>query len=266
MNERAFVKLIEEYASRVFNIAYRIVGRREEAEDAVQETFLQAYRGYKDFRGDSSPYTWIYRIAVRTAMRMKRKMQPEEVEAVFNTADTFAEDIPEEVENWRNNPEENILYNELIRQVREGCLHFMSFRLNADQRSIYMLRYVLDFSYKEIADILEIPMSSVKARLNRIKAKVEGFFADSCQWLCAGSGKNAGEARCSCDKKIGIALALKPDLLRNVKAAALDHDASSSVGSILTEQYPDIHSMYDKLRNADYDPERIKSVFFSVNP
>lgn len=260
MDEKTFEEVINEYGARIFNIAFRIVGRREEAEDAVQETFLQAYRGLENFRDESSPYTWLYRIAVRTALRIKRKIEPAEVDSVFANAGTFENDIPAEIEDWKNNPEKQTLYEELIRQVREGCLHFMSFRLTPEQRAMYMLRYVMDFSYKEIEDMMEIPMASVKARLNRIRNKVESFFVDECEWLCERKEKARRKSSCSCDKKIGIALALKPELLRNVKVAALEHDASSSVGSVLTEQYPDIHSMYNMLRDVSYDPDHLKTV------
>jgi hypothetical protein len=104
----------------------------------------------------------------------------------------------------------------------------MSYKLTPEQRTTYVLRNVLDLSYTEIADILETPMTSVKSRLKRIKNNFESFFSDNCQWLCTDGRSRVDKYTCSCEKKIGIALALKPELIKKVKQAALEHDASSA--------------------------------------
>ena len=64
----SFERLVQEYADRIFNVALRITGDRHDAEDATQEAFLNAFRAWSGFRGESSPTTWLYRIAVNTAL------------------------------------------------------------------------------------------------------------------------------------------------------------------------------------------------------
>src|SRR6478672_3648805 len=72
----AFERLVEEYADRIYNVALRITGHRADAEDAMQEAFLSAYRAWPTFRGESSPTTWLYRIAVNAALTRVRLRRP----------------------------------------------------------------------------------------------------------------------------------------------------------------------------------------------
>src|SRR5918999_4444938 len=74
----AFERLIEEYADRIYNVALRITGNRADAEDSMQEAFLSAYRAWSAFRGQSTPSTWLYRIAVNEALMRVRGRRPVE--------------------------------------------------------------------------------------------------------------------------------------------------------------------------------------------
>ena len=68
----AFERLVEEYADRVFNVALRITGDWNDAEDAMQEAFLSAYQGWSGFRGESNPKTWLYRITTNYCLNLIR--------------------------------------------------------------------------------------------------------------------------------------------------------------------------------------------------
>jgi RNA polymerase sigma-70 factor (ECF subfamily) len=74
-NRQAFTELMRRYQKRVYWTARRIVGSHEDADDVVQETFVKAYLGLGDFRGDSSFFTWLYRIAVNLSLNATRKRQ-----------------------------------------------------------------------------------------------------------------------------------------------------------------------------------------------
>src|SRR5205823_234492 len=69
----AFGELVRRYQDRLFNTVYRVVGNAEDAQDVVQEAFLHAYQSLGSFKGDSAFFTWLYRIAVNTAISLKRK-------------------------------------------------------------------------------------------------------------------------------------------------------------------------------------------------
>src|SRR5205823_12336731 len=69
----AFGELVRRYQDRLFNTVYRMVNNAEDAQDVVQEAFLHAYQSLESFKGDSLFFTWLYRIAVNTAISLKRK-------------------------------------------------------------------------------------------------------------------------------------------------------------------------------------------------
>jgi RNA polymerase sigma-70 factor (ECF subfamily) len=71
--ERDFEAIVEEYGDFVYNLTYRVLGNQADAEDAAQDAFLQAYRNFHRFRGESKVSTWLYRIAVNAALMKLRK-------------------------------------------------------------------------------------------------------------------------------------------------------------------------------------------------
>lgn len=78
--------LVRTYGRKVYNIAYRITGNQHDAEDVAQETFLQVHRGLAGFRGDSSIYTWIYRIAVNASLQSKRRINRATIDSLDDIA------------------------------------------------------------------------------------------------------------------------------------------------------------------------------------
>ena len=183
--------LIDKYGKKVYNLAFRITGSRADAEDVSQETFLQVYQSLDSFRNESSVYTWIYKIALNNCLQFKKKMSRAYVESLDDKVEMFKDDIPDEVQEWYSIPEKAVYINELLSEIRHGCLHFLSFRLPENQRVVYVMRNVLDFSYKEISEILGISENVIKARLNRARANLADFFSGRCQWL-------SEDSTCSC--------------------------------------------------------------------
>src|SRR6266702_3390856 len=93
-----FEGLVEEYADRIYNVALRVTGDSADAEDAMQEAFLHAYRAWPSFRGESSPRTWLYRIAINAALMRVRSRRPIEY-----LSELTAE---EDVQDWSANAAE----------------------------------------------------------------------------------------------------------------------------------------------------------------
>ena len=89
--------LIKEYGKKVFNLAYRITGDRQDAEDVTQETFLQVFRKLDSFEGKSHIYTWIYKIALNNSLQVKRRLSRAYMDSLDEKIELFREEIPNEV-------------------------------------------------------------------------------------------------------------------------------------------------------------------------
>lgn len=244
MDKSDINSLIDKYGKRVYNLAFRVTGNRPDAEDVAQETFMQVYQNIDSFKGESDIYTWIYKIALNNCLKLKKKMSKAYVESLDEKIEMFKDEIPAEVQEWYNDPEKAVYISELLGEIRHGCLHFLSFRLPENQRIVYVMRNVLDFSYKEMSEILGISENVIKARLNRARANLVDFFSKRCQWLTE-------DSTCSCHTRIGFALAYDPEILKRVRSQAVEAGIISKeeVSSVYKHS---IDELYKKFPMIDY--------------
>ncbi len=154
----AFAKLIDAYQNRVFGFVRKMVPDAEEAADVVQDTFIRAYQAIHRFDGRSSVRTWLFRIAYNLCVDRSRKVDrsPTELRIDASSEENEVFDIPD----TRWNPEGVILDEELMTLVEAGIAS-MSEKL----RSVLLLHDKEDMSYEEIANILALPIGTVKSRL-----------------------------------------------------------------------------------------------------
>ncbi|MFC2144977.1 RNA polymerase sigma factor, partial [Actinomycetota bacterium] len=230
----------------VFNLAFRITGNKFDAEDVVQETFLQVYKNLNKFKGKSQIYTWIYKIALNNGLKKKNNLNKVYIESIDEKIEKFKDDIPAEVKEWSENPEKAYLMNELTSEIHSGCLHFISFILPDDQRITYILKNVLDFTYEEISEILGVSKNVIKARLNRARENLKDYFTKRCKWIDP-------DNPCNCESRIGFGLAYDPELLRRVKMQAV-----KSNNSPYDTSSKDIDDIYNKLPSINYDRQILK--------
>ena len=162
-NYDAFEELVRRYEGKIYGHSLRLLGNPHDAEDVLQETFLNAFRGLEDFRGDSSFSTWIYRIATNNALMKLRKAK--------RRLGEFNEDLPppemlkkRPVGNFDMSPGDVLLEKELL-----GELSTAVEKLPEKYRTIFLLRDVEEFSTQKTADILGISTSAVKSRLHRAR-------------------------------------------------------------------------------------------------
>ncbi len=153
-----FEKFVEEYGDRIFNLMYWKVGDYEDAKDLTSEVLLKVYTNLPKFRGESSLYTWAYRIALNHANRflLKRKISR------FISLEDLKVDPAED-----SNEYENVERTELQKIVRDAIQ-----QLPARYRDIVILKYLDGHGYEEISEILKIPVGTVKSRLNRAREKL----------------------------------------------------------------------------------------------
>ncbi len=162
-----FEHLVEEYADRVYNIALHITGSPEDAEDAMQEVFLAAYRGWERFRGEASVSTWLYRITVNASfMRMRERKHPVEY-----LSDTGYDEL--DVPSPPATPADITLHRELVEKIEEGLS-----RLPPEYRATIVLRDVQGLSTSEAARVLEVSEANLKSRLHRARVLLRRYLQE----------------------------------------------------------------------------------------
>jgi RNA polymerase sigma-70 factor (ECF subfamily) len=161
----AYRILVEKYQNRVLSLVLSMVKSREDAEDIVQESFVKAYLSLKNFRGESSFYTWIYRVAYNMAIDFQRR-DTRRNGVVAEVRPTGGEDEPRPVEGVARdgNPEESAHRRELAASLDEAMAG-----LSEEHRAVIMLREVDGLSYAEIADSLGVSQGTVMSRIHYAK-------------------------------------------------------------------------------------------------
>ncbi len=163
----AFEALVEKYQKRMLNIAYRMIGNYEEACEAVQDTFLSAYRFIGKFRGESRFSTWLCSITINLSKnRLKQMKARSHREGSSIDAPVETEDGQLRVDLPADDPPvlEQMEKQEVQARVQECIDH-----LEDEYREVLVLRDVQGFSYEEIRDILKVPDGTVKSRLFRAR-------------------------------------------------------------------------------------------------
>lgn len=157
----AFGKLVEKYQNRLFNTLVHIAGNVEDARDIVQEAFVQAFVKLDSFRGASAFYTWLYRVAFNIAAAERRKRRP------LGSIDHKREQFGLEPMDDCDGPVERLEQQERCRQVRLALE-----RLSDEHRKILVLREIEGCEYVTIAEILELPIGTVRSRLHRARMQL----------------------------------------------------------------------------------------------
>ena len=166
--------LVEEYADLVFRAAYRVVQNEQDAEDIMQETFLSVYKKIGKFRGDSKLSSWLYRIASNAALDLVRaKGRKQGKDTAFDEMTAIEDEEYDPVDNETLHPEDEVLQNESLEDLREA-LAKMPVRL----REVYLLYMVDGLSLREIAENLDIKLSTAKVRVHRARKFLSGYFAE----------------------------------------------------------------------------------------
>ncbi len=167
----AFNELVNRHHTKIYGLAYRMLGNSEDAEDATQETFLEAYKSIKSFRFQSQFGTWLYSIGLNTCNQYIRKAKSRNRMLEAYTEETATRGMVEE----RNVPERVAIKTEQS-QVIQAAID----RLPPKQREVITLYYMQHLKYKEIAEVLNISLGTVASRLNKatqnLKTKLEKYY------------------------------------------------------------------------------------------
>ena len=153
--EQRFLSLMEQHRQIIYKVCFMYASDNENISDLYQEVTLNLWKAFPRFRGDSKPTTWVYRIAVNTCVSWLRSSsrQPQTIPFTLSMADLFADE--QEKENLRE-------------------LYSLINRLGKLERALILL-WLDERTYEEIAEILDISVSNVRVRINRIKAKLKAM-------------------------------------------------------------------------------------------
>lgn len=166
-DKKAFDVLVLKYQQKVISLVTRYVHDRHLAMDVAQEAFIKAYRGLKNFRGDSAFYTWMYRIAINTAknhlVSQSRRLPANDIDA--QEAEQYG---GESALKEYASPERESLRDE----IRMTIIRAIN-KLPTDLRTAITLREIEGMSYEEIAVAMECPIGTVRSRIFRARESVD---------------------------------------------------------------------------------------------
>jgi RNA polymerase sigma-70 factor (ECF subfamily) len=163
----AFGQLVQKYQGRLYNTIVHVVGAVEDARDVVQDAFVQAFVKLDTFQQTSAFYTWLYRIAFNVAASHCRRRKP--TLSVERTRDITGEEPLDPGEG----PDERLEQAERSRQVHEALA-----QLTEEHRTVLVLREIDGCCYETIAEVLDLPIGTVRSRLHRARLQLKDLLKE----------------------------------------------------------------------------------------
>jgi RNA polymerase sigma-70 factor, ECF subfamily len=170
---RSYDVLVRRYQERIYATVYHMTSNHEDANDLTQETFIKAFRALKSFKGDSSFYTWIYRIAVNKTINFL-KQRKNRVQLSLNDLDFNAEHDPDLVALISDkNPRRDLNLSELQEKLN-GAMQ----KLSEHHRMVVTLHDVQGLSHEEIGKIMDCNIGTVRSRLFYARQQMQAYLSD----------------------------------------------------------------------------------------
>ena len=169
----AYGQLVLLYQDRLYNAVLRLVGDREEARELTQEAFTRGLMKLDSFRGDASPYTWLFRIAVNLAISQLRKIKRHRTFSLdagsngngrHSTEDQASSLVDRLASQQAKRPSDDLEDREQGEQVLAALG-----RLDAEYRAVLVMRDIEGFDYQQMAEVLDLPLGTLKSRLFRAR-------------------------------------------------------------------------------------------------
>ena len=173
----AYGKLVARYQDRLYNAILRIVGDHDDARELAQETFTRGLDKLDGFRGEASPYTWLFRIATNLAISRLRKVQRHRIFSLDRPMDSRSShggnggsnDDQASALTSRMASSDSTPADEMLRRERSQQVLAALGRLDAEYRAVLVMRDIEGFDYQQMADVLGLPLGTLKSRLFRAR-------------------------------------------------------------------------------------------------
>ena len=162
---QAYDILVRRYKDQLLNFVYRFVGNRTDAEDIVQETFLRVYKNKHMYKEIAKFSTWVYTIAgnlAKTELRRRKRHK------IFSVSNFVNEERDYDIPDKDHSPERKV-----DSSIQEGIIQKAIEKLPTKFKEVIILRDIQGFAYEEISQILNIPLGTVKSRVNRGRLKLQ---------------------------------------------------------------------------------------------
>jgi len=170
-NTTAFGVLVRRYQERLYNSVYRLVENAEDAQDVVQEAFLNAYQSLDCFKGDAQFFTWLYRIAVNTAISLKRKRRAMVRMETGVNGEPGIEPLDRSAESRPGHA--------LEQAEQETRVHQALNRLSPEHRTVLIMKDMEGQKYETMAEVLQVPIGTIRSRLHRARLELRELLEKS---------------------------------------------------------------------------------------
>ncbi len=183
--------LYKKYRKTIVNLAYRMTGSMDDAQDIAQDTFIQAFKNFDKFRGESNVYTWLYRIAVNNCLlflKNKKRSKFSDLESLIEMAGSpVSEEMTEK---------EKSAY---INQVKDGCLSGLLRCLPLQQRIVFILGVLLDVPNDQVAAVIGKSENATRILIHRSRQNIREFLCNNCSLFDP-------QNKCRCENLINFSL------------------------------------------------------------
>src|SRR5690242_18048352 len=171
----AFGEIVRRWERRIFALAFGMLGREEDARDATQETFLAAFRNLRNFRGEARVSSWLHRIAVNQCITRQRRAKVRSESALEDEQEKNAGSFAAPISLSPARITENVQITRAVRRAVNS--------LPLELRQIVVMKEFEELTFKEISDILDVPLSTVKSRLytalKQLQMKLQRFGTEA---------------------------------------------------------------------------------------
>ena len=183
--------IYKNYSKKIYNLAYRMTGNKDDASDITHDTFIQGFNSLDKFKGESQIYTWLYKIAKNKCLRHIEKRNKTTFLSLQELIDKTSSPVADEISE-----NEKIQY---ISQVKDGCLSGLLRCLSLQQRLAFILNVLLDFPLEQVASIIDKSENATRILVHRSKQNIKNFLCNNCSLY---DSKNT----CRCENLINFSL------------------------------------------------------------
>jgi RNA polymerase sigma-70 factor (ECF subfamily) len=165
-DKEAFAQIVMKYKDIIFNLALRMLGNAADAEDATQEIFIKCYMRLNTFDTNHKFYSWLYTIAInlcKDKLKSRENMEKARTISLDSVATQTEAEMLKEIAKYESATDKEVL----ARIERQQIINKMLSLLPADYRTVFYLRYIDGYSLQEIAEMLQLPLGTVKTYLHR---------------------------------------------------------------------------------------------------
>jgi RNA polymerase sigma-70 factor (ECF subfamily) len=173
-DREAFDELVRRYEKQAYNLAYRLSGNYHDASDVVVEAFVRVFQGLHTFRGEANFGTWLHRVVVNTFLDMRKRSKGRQNVSLEEQLELDGDTLTRQIEDTSPGPEELV-----EKEEREEVLQRAIAQLPPERRILIVLYHFENLSYEEIAQMLNLPVGTVKSRLNRARLALREILQPS---------------------------------------------------------------------------------------